>query len=166
MKSNRYQVSNLTGITVIDSQKDDDNIIVECDREAQAKIICDILNEKEDLIAEKPLDLHEDFSEYDMLLNAIDSDSRRIVELEESYQKQSDDLLREAREDGFDFKAVYGANNQSTRQQYVDEHLYDLKCEIRELKFQKDDSLRRIGFVKRMIDMKIELIKYGVNKDD
>ena len=161
--SERYEVSKLKfgEICVIDTTKedtDDDKVLVSVDTEVKARIIVDLLNEKEDLINEKPLDLHKDFSEYDECINSIDTDSRRLLEIEEEYKSESDRILKEARETGVDFKALYGGNNASTRKQYVDEQLYDLIEEKNELKFKVDDNLRRIGFLKRMIDMKIKLI--------
>lgn len=161
--SDRYEVSKLKfgEICVIDTTKedtDDDKVLVSVDTEVKARIIVDLLNEKEDLIDEKPLDLHKDFSEYDECINSIDTDSRRLLEIKEEYQSESDRILEEARETGVDFKALYGGNNASTRKQYVDEQLYDLVEEKNELKFKVDDNLRRIGFLQRMIDMKIKLI--------
>ena len=161
--SDRYEVSKLKfgEICVIDTTKedtDDDKVLVSVDTEVKARIIVDLLNEKEDLIDEKPLDLHKDFSEYDECINSIDTDSRRLLKIKEVYQSESDRILEEARETGVDFKALYGGNNASTRKQYVDEQLYDLIQEKNELKFKVDDNLRRIGFLKRMIDMKIKLI--------
>ena len=161
--SDRYEVSKLKfgEICVIDTTKedtDDDKVLVSVDTEVKARIIVDLLNEKEDLIDEKPLDLHKDFSEYDECINSIDTDSRRLLEIEEEYKSESDRILKEARETEVDFKALYGGNNASTRKQYVDEQLYDLIEEKNDLKFKVDDNLRRIAFLKRMIDMKIKLI--------
>lgn len=161
--SDRYEVSKLKfgEICVIDTTKEDideDKVLVSVDTEVKARIIVDLLNEKEDLIDEKPLDLHKDFSEYDECINSIDTDSRRLLEIKEVYQSESDRILEEARETKVDFKALYGGNNASTRKQYVDEQLYDLIQEKNELKFKVDDNLRRISFLKRMIDMKIKLI--------
>ena len=161
--SDRYEVSKLKfgEICVIDTTKedtDDDKVLVSVDTEVKARIIVDLLNEKEDLIDEKPLDLHKDFSEYDECINSIDTDSKRLLEIEEEYKSESDRILKEARETEVDFKALYGGNNASTRKQYVDEQLYDLIEEKNDLKFKVDDNLRRIAFLKRMIDMKIKLI--------
>ena len=161
--SDRYEVSKLKfgEICVIDTSKedsDDDKVLVSVDTEVKARIIVDLLNEKEDLIDEKPLDLHKDFSEYDECINSIDTDSKRLLEIEEEYKSESDRILKEARETEVDFKALYGGNNASTRKQYVDEQLYDLIEEKNDLKFKVDDNLRRIAFLKRMIDMKIKLI--------
>lgn len=109
------------------------------------------------------IDLVENFSEWDEIITRLDKTNRRLVEIEETYQSESDRILAEARETEVDFKALYGANNKDVRQQYADEQLSDLLEEKKELEFTKADDNRRISFLKRLIDMKIQLIKYGVN---
>lgn len=59
-----------------------------------------------------------------------------------------------------DFNAIYGANNQKVRQQYADEQLADLLEEKKELEFLKADDNRRISFLKKLINLKVELIRY------
>ena len=111
------------------------------------------------------MNLYQDFNEYDELINWLNLTSRRIVEIEREYKEKSKTVLQKAVEDGVDFKAIYGGNSEKTRRQYVDEQLSDLVIEKQELKLLKEDDLRRIEFLKRMIDMKIELVKYS-NGDD
>lgn len=106
------------------------------------------------------INLYNDMENYKKLIVDLDKDSRRLFELKEDYQVKSDKIIKEAREDNFDFKAVYGANNQSTRQQYADEQLKELIEEKNELEFKIADSKRWIDYYKRIIDMKIQLIKY------
>ena len=107
------------------------------------------------------LDLDSDFEEWDKIINRLDKTNRRLVKIEEIYQTKSDEILSEARETEVDFKAIYGANNKDTRKQYVDEQLTELLEEKKELEFTKADDNRRISYLKRLIDMKIELIKYN-----
>ena len=51
-------------------------------------------------------------------------------------------------------------NNDKTRKKYVEEELSDLTDEKQELKLQKEEDNRRISFLKRLITMKIELLRY------
>lgn len=120
------------------------------------KCINNIINE----MGEEPLDLHENFEDWDERINWLDKTNRRLVEINEIYMAESDRILEEARELKVDFKAIYGANNKDTRKQYVDEQLSDLLDEKKELEFRKADDNRRISLLKRLIDMKVELIKY------
>lgn len=106
------------------------------------------------------LDLYRDFVEYDNLITKMNNNARTLFELEIKYHTSADKILAKAIEEGVDFKKLYGGNNAATRKQYVDEKLADIVKEIRELKFQKDENSKKLGFIKRLIDMKIQLIKY------
>ena len=132
--------------------------------EIQASTLCAKFNEIETV--ERPLDLHKDFQDYDNLITKMNKQARLLVEKETKRQVESDNLLAEAREikykTGKDIiKEKYGANNDKIRKQYVDETLKSLADEIQELKFQKDENNRQLGFLKRLIDMKTAIIKYG-----
>ena len=139
----------------------DERIITICDRNAQAKVIVEKMNELQHQVEERPLNLHEDFKEWDNIINWLNKTSRRITEIDEIYNAESKLVLRDAIENGFDFKGVYGGNTEKTRKQYVDEQLSDLLNEKKELKALQSDDLRRIEFLKRIIDMKIKLIGVG-----
>lgn len=105
--------------------------------------------------------LDQDFKEYDELIITMNANSRKLFDLEEQHRIQSEQVLKKAREDNLDFQAIYGAKNQAVKQRYADEQLKDIVDEIRELKFQKEENNRRLSFLKKFIDMKIGLIKYG-----
>lgn len=107
-----------------------------------------------------PLDLMKDFAEYDELITKMDKDARELFRLEKEYQNEFNRVLEEAIEHKVDFKALYGGNNKDTRKQYVEEQLSDMLNEIQELKFCKTENQRQLDFLKRLIDMKIQLIKY------
>lgn len=107
-----------------------------------------------------PLDLMKDFAEYDELITKMDKDARELFKLEKEYQNEFNRVLEEAIEHKVDFKALYGGNNAATRKQYVEEQLSDMVDEIQELKFCKTENQRQLDFLKRLIDMKIQLIKY------
>lgn len=139
----------------------DERIIIICERKAQALVIVEKLNELQNQIDEKPLNLHDDFEEWDKIIGWLNKTGRRITEIDEIYNAESKLVLRDAIETGFDFKGVYGGNTEKTRKQYVDEQLSDLLDEKKELKALQSDDLRRIEFLKRMIDMKIKLIGVG-----
>ena len=113
-----------------------------------------------------PIDLHKDFTEYEELITNMNEDARELVQKETEYAEKSDALLKLAahikEENGDDIiKQKYGGNNDKTRKKYVEDELKDFADDIQELKFKKGEYNRRLGFIKRLIDMKISLIKYG-----
>ena len=107
------------------------------------------------------VDLSEDFKEWDNVIKRLNKNGRRLVEIKETYQLESVRILEEAREIKVDFKALYGGNNEKTRKQYVDEQLSDLLDEKKELELRNADDNRKISYLTRLIDMKIELIKFN-----
>lgn len=141
-------------------KENDERIITTVDREVSARLIVDKLNELQELVEEKPLDLHSDFQEYDELISKMNKDARRRVEIEEEYFNKSNEIIQKAINENFDFKAVYGGNTKDTRQKYADEQLKELVTERQELKFSKEEDARKLGFLKRLIDMKIQLIRF------
>ncbi len=170
--SEKYQVSSygMNGrYGVINSsipRENDERVIVTCDSEARAILVVDELNKLQHQIEEKPLNLHKDFEEWDNLIKRINKNSRRLIEIEEEYQNKSDKILAEARkikeETEVDIiKDKYGGNNDKTRKEYIKEQLSELLDEKKELTFLKDEDNRRISFIKKMIDMKIQLMKIG-----
>ena len=106
------------------------------------------------------VDLSEDFKEWNKIITRLNKNGRRLVEIKETYQLESVRILEEAREIKVDFKALYGGNNEKTRKQYVDEQLSDLLDEKKELELRNADDNRKISYLTRLIDMKIELIKF------
>ena len=133
--------------------------------EIQASELCKKFNELD--IVERPLDLHIDFTEYEVLNDKMNNIARLLVKTETKYQKEADELLAKAKdhkaETGEDIiKNKYGGNNDKTRKKYVDETLQSLADEIQEIKFQRDETARSISFIKRLIDMKIQLLRIGV----
>jgi len=100
------------------------------------------------------------FREYDERLDWLKATSERLVEIDREYEEKSPKILQEAIENGVDFKALYGGNTEKTRKKYVDEQLSDLILEKERLKLFKEDDNRRLGFIKRLIDMEIQLIRY------
>ena len=109
--------------------------------------------------------IYQDFIQWDKLINRLNKNGRRLIEIEEEYETKSKQLLTEARTikektDKDIIKEKYGGNNDKTRKKYVEETLKELTDEKQELKLQKEEDNRRISFIKRLIDMKIELIKY------
>ena len=107
------------------------------------------------------IDLTGEFKEYDERLNWLQKTSQRLMEIRREYEEKSPKILQEAIENGVDFKALYGGNTEKTRKKYVDDQLIDLLLEKEKLKLFKEDDNRRISYLKRMIDMKIEMIKYS-----
>lgn len=109
--------------------------------------------------------LYDDFMEYNDLIVWLNKTNRRLTEISEIYTAESKLILSDAIANGFDFKAHYGGNTEKTRKQYCDEQLAELLDEKKELKFCKEDDLRRIEFLKRLINAKIELIKYDKGEE-
>ena len=112
------------------------------------------------------LDLYKDFEEWNTILERLNKIGWRLIEIDEEYESASEKILTAARvtkeNEGIDvIKEKYGANNDKVRKKYVDEHLSELTAEKQELELIKADDNRKISFLKRLIDMKIELIKYG-----
>lgn len=160
----KYEVYTIKGeYGIIDTtipRETGERVLITVPTETKARIIVEELNKLQHQVEEKPLDLHKDFTEYDELISRITKTSKRLIELEEIYKEESKLELQQAIEDKIDFKKLYGGNNEKTRKQYVDEQLKTIVIEKTELKIQKEDDLRRIEFLKRIIDMKTELIKY------
>ena len=106
------------------------------------------------------IDLTENFKEYDERITWLKQTSERLMEIDREYEEKSPKILQDAIANDVDFKALYGGNTDKTRKKYVDDQLSELLMEKERLKLFKDDDNRRLGFLKRMIDMKIALIKY------
>ena len=156
----RYGVIN----SLIPSE-DDERVIVTCDSKVRARLVVDELNKLQHQIDEKPLNLHEDFKKYDEIIKRINKNSRRLIEIDEEYKEKSEKILAEARKikeetDVDVIKDKFGGNNDKTRKAYVKEELSDLIEEKRNLTINKEEDNRRIPYLKRLIDMKIEMIKY------
>lgn len=116
------------------------------------------------------VDLVKDFADWDNKITNQDKISRRLIKIDIDYKNKSEKLLADARklkeEKEIDIiKDKYGGNNDKTRRQYIKDELKDLLEEKQELTLQKEDNARRISFLKRLIDLKIELIKYGGNDE-
>ena len=113
------------------------------------------MSEKEFLI-----DLYDDFEAWDKHIKHLKKWGKLLPELEKKHEENSIEIINKAKEENFDFKAKYGANDKAARQKYADEQLQSLTEEIATIKLEKEHAKREIAFLKRMIDMKIELIKY------
>lgn len=154
----RYGVINTT------IPDDEERVIVTCDTEVRARLVVDELNKLQHQIDEKPLNLHEDFQNWYELIERINKNSRRLVEIDEEYKEKSEKILAEARKikeetDVDVIKDKFGGNNDKTRKAYVKEELSDLIEEKRNLTINKEEDNRKIPYLKRLIDMKIELMK-------
>lgn len=115
--------------------------------------------EKAKLLSITERSLKEDFDEYEERLNWLYKTSTRLMEIEREYDKKSTEVLQKAIADEVDFKALYGGNSEKTRKKYVDEQLSELLIEKERLKLFKEDDNRRIGLIKRVIDLKLNFIE-------
>ena len=115
--------------------------------------------EKAKLLSITERSLKEDFDEYEERLNWLYKTSTRLMEIEREYDKKSTEVLQKAIADEVDFKALYGGNSEKTRKKYVDEQLSELPMEKERLKLFKEDDNRRIGLIKRVIDLKLNFVQ-------
>ena len=115
--------------------------------------------EKAKLLSITERSLKEDFDEYEERLNWLYKTSTRLMEIEREYDKKSTEVLQKAIADEVDFKALYGGNSEKTRKKYVDEQLSELLMEKERLKLFKEDDNRRIGLIKRVIDLKLNFVQ-------
>ena len=102
--------------------------------------------------------LQDDFTDYETRLDWLYKTSTRLMEIVRIYEKESTEILQKSIADGVDFKALYGGNSEKTRKKYVDEQLSELVMERERLKLFKEDDSRRIGIIKRLIDLKINFV--------
>ena len=107
------------------------------------------------------IDLTKEFEEYDERITWLNKTTKRLIEIDREYEEKFPKILQSAVANDVDFKAIYGGNTDKTRKKYVDEQLSELLMEKERLKLFKEDDNRRISFLKRLIDMKIQLIKYS-----
>lgn len=84
----RYGVINTT------IPDDEERVIVTCDTEVRARLVVDELNKLQHQIDEKPLNLHEDFQNWYELIERINKNSRRLVEIDEEYKEKSEKYLQ------------------------------------------------------------------------
>jgi len=103
--------------------------------------------------------LAEDFKDYENRLDWLYKTTTRLMEIEREYDEKFPKLLQKAIEEGVDFKALYGGNTDKTRKKYVDEQLSELILEKERLKLFKEDDNRRIGLIKRLIDLKLQFVE-------
>ena len=150
--------NNLTGFIVNPGETE---IRFDSDIEGLTEFVNYLTEHYHELEKDITVDLTEDFKEWDNVIKRLNKNGRRLVEIKETYQLESVRILEEAREIKVDFKALYGGNNEKTRKQYVDEQLSDLLDEKKELELRNADDNRKISYLTRLIDMKIELIKFN-----
>lgn len=150
--------NNLTGFIVNPGETE---VRFDSDVEGLTEFVNYLTEHYHELEKDITVDLSEDFKEWDNVIKRLNKNGRRLVEIKETYQLESVRILEEAREIKVDFKALYGGNNEKTRKQYVDEQLSDLLDEKKELELRNADDNRKISYLTRLIDMKIELIKFN-----
>lgn len=150
--------NNLTGFIVNTGETE---VRFDSDVEGLTEFVNYLTEHYHELEKDITVDLSEDFKEWDNVIKRLNKNGRRLVEIKETYQLESVRILEEAREIKVDFKALYGGNNEKTRKQYVDEQLSDLLDEKKELELRNADDNRKISYLTRLIDMKIELIKFN-----
>lgn len=149
--------NNLTGFTVNMGELE---ARFDSDVEGLTEFVNYLTEHYHELEKDITVDLTEDFKEWNKIITRLNKNGRRLIEIKETYQLESVRILEEAREIKVDFKALYGGNNEKTRKQYVDEQLSDLLDEKKELELRNADDNRKISYLTRLIDMKIELIKF------
>lgn len=121
----------------------------------KAETLCDKLNEFE----EKPLNLHKDFEEWDKYINNAIIGEKNLINLKQEYEDKSQEIIANT-----DFKELYGANNQKVRDNHIKKELSELTETINDTKLKVEYAKMRISFLKHLITMKTELIKYEEGK--
>lgn len=117
-----------------------------CETYNGAVKLCDFLNRQQAIIEEN-LDKNyywKIMEEWEERAAWLDVTLRRINELEEIYETESEIILRKAKEAKLDFKAKYGANNDKIRTRYVNNILEKEVKELNDLKLYRDEDRRRI----------------------
>lgn len=101
-------------------------------------------------------DLHKDFTEW---YNLIEETSDKETQLD---RLRLEILNLEFETDQTtDYKALYGAKNDKVREAHYKKTFGDKYTIKKDLERSIDHNLRRINYLKSMIAMKIQLIKYG-----
>lgn len=108
--------------------------------------------------------ISEDFVEYKKLITDLNKSNRRINTIADKYILESDKILAEARklkdEQGQDIiKEKYGGNNVKTRKKYVEEELFGLTEERKELEVRVSEITRSIYYLRELIKTKRVLME-------
>ena len=101
------------------------------------------------------LDFYGDFSKWDTLIDKLQENEYKLIVLKEKYEEEAQKIIDET-----DFKEIYGANNQKIRDNHVKKELQALSDDITDLKLQISNDVRRIEFLKHLVRLKTELIRY------
>ena len=120
-----------------------------------ANELCAKLNE----VSNPKTSLMNDFNDWATRITWLDKTNRRILEIEKIYDLETVRILEEIKTNNIDIKAIYGGNNDKTRKKYIDEQLSELLEEKEELKFLKENDNRRISYLKKIIDLKMEIME-------
>lgn len=153
---------NLIGFTVNTGETE---VRFDSDVEGLTKFVNYLGEHYDELEKDITVDLTEDFKEWDNVIKRLNKNGRRLIEIKEIYETESETLLNNARQIKEEtekdiIKEKYGGNNDKTRKKYVEEQLSDLLDEKKELELRNADDNRKISYLTRLIDMKIELIKF------
>lgn len=156
----RFEVSEkrFNHLGVLDNNNPDD-LLVRCQTKAQAGVLVDFLNDMQEQINSKPLDLHKDFELWNEYINNLASMEKTLVSLKQYRDKEKMRMINEV-----DFKKIYGKNNDDIRKYHTTEELSDTIDKINSLELEIADIKRKISCLKRLIDMKIQLIRIGIQE--
>lgn len=113
--------------------------------------MADILNEYD----ERPLDLHIDFKEWGDIIDRLKINEAELIHLKETFNQLSEKIISET-----DFKQLYGKNNETIRKNHVNNELSDMVEQINMLKLAINHDNRQLNFIKALVHMKLELLKY------
>jgi len=149
MSNDRFRVCEQARKNVEDTESD---FTVLCYNEEEAEKLASFMNEN---FCVDVVDVYQDFNEWDLLITNIHNDESELITVKETFEALSEKILKET-----DFKAIYGANNQKVRDNHIKNELSDIVDEINYLELNLSHNKRRISFLKHLIAMKTELIKY------
>lgn len=154
--------NNLTGFTVNMGELE---ARFDSDVEGLTEFVNYLTEHYHELEKDITVDLTEDFKEWNKIITRLNKNGRRLIEIKETYETESEKILNNARQIKEEtekdiIKEKYGGNNDKIRKKYVEEQLSDLLDEKKELELRNADDNRKISYLTRLIDMKIELIKF------
>lgn len=156
----RFEISEkrFNQLGVLDNNNPDE-LLISCQTKAQAGVLVDFLNDMQEQIDSKPLDLHKDFELWNEYINNLASMEKTLVGLKQHRDKEEMRILNEV-----DFKELYGKNNETIRKNHIKEELSDTFDKITSIELEAADIKRKISCLKRLIDMKIQLIRIGIQE--
>lgn len=117
-----------------------------------------ILIEKFNELDKFHVDLHKDFQLWDNLIERIPEKELELYHLKQIRDAKEQEIISTT-----DFKGLYGANNEKVRKNHLKKALSSTYEEIKTLTLEIETDKRTLDFLKAIIKVKTEVIKYDKN---